>query len=43
MGYKNPEEKRIIRLLENFGKVKPKIRTNAGIIDCLFNYKYKTF
>lgn len=36
-------EKRIIKLLSKLGKVEPKIRTSAGIIDCLFWYKGEPF
>lgn len=32
-------EKKIISLLKNYGKVRPKVRTSAGIVDCLFKYK----
>ena len=39
----NEFERRIIKLLGNLGEVKPKIRTSAGIIDCLFKYNNKTF
>ena len=35
----NEFEKRVIKLLESLGEVKPKIRTSKGIIDCLFIYK----
>lgn len=39
----NEFEKRIIKLLESLGKVNPKIRIPSGIVDCLFEYKNKTF
>jgi hypothetical protein len=39
----NKFEKRIIKLLGNLGEIKPKIRTSAGIVDCLFKYNNETF
>ncbi len=32
-------EKRIFRILKNFGKVDEKVRTNSGIADCVFTYR----
>lgn len=36
-------EKKIVGLLEDFGEVRPKIRTSGGIIDCLFFYGGQIF
>jgi len=35
----NKFEKRIIEILSKLGKVNPKVRTTAGIIDCVLKYK----
>lgn len=35
----NKFEKDIISLLAKFGEVKPRVRTAAGIVDCLLSYK----
>ena len=39
----NKFEKRIIKLLGNLGEIKPKVRTTAGITDCLFKYNNEVF
>lgn len=39
----NKFEKRILKLLKDLGDVKPKVKTSAGIVDCLFEYKGEKF
>jgi len=39
----NEYEKRVVQLLSSLGDVKAKVRTTAGIVDCLFRYENKTY
>lgn len=39
----NKFEKRILNLLRGLGKVESKIRTSAGIVDCLFKHNNRVF
>ncbi len=39
----NKFEKMILKLLGGLGKVEPKIRTSAGIVDCLFKHNNRAF